>query len=154
MSSPTEPLLVEKPELRPRIYAYAIHDDAHEGLLKVGQTSQPVKVRVAQQLKTAAITNYTIVLDEPAERDDGSIITDHEVRARLKSKHHENPMLEWMRCTVEDVMAAIIELRTGKESSGTAHATYAMRAEQRAEGARLGCHGDVGHGPMLPRGVA
>lgn len=40
MSKPTiEEILAPKPEARPRIYAYAIDDEAHEGLLKVGQTT-------------------------------------------------------------------------------------------------------------------
>ena len=130
MSKPIEALLPEKPESKLRIYAYEIHDDAHAGLLKVGQTTQDVKVRVAQQLKTAAIENYTIVLDEPAVRDDGSFFRDHEVRARLKQKGFENPMLEWMRCTVADVQTAITELRKGLTLSGTHHETFPMRAEQ------------------------
>ncbi len=60
------------------------------GLLKVGQTTRDVKQRVAEQLKTAAIKNYSIELDEPAERDDGTIFTDHEVRAALVRKGFEN----------------------------------------------------------------
>ena len=84
MSRPTiEDILAPKPVARPRIYAYAIADAAHQGLLKVGQTTRNVALRVAEQLKTAAIKNFTIVLDELAERDDGSIFTDHEVRAAL-----------------------------------------------------------------------
>jgi len=125
-------LLPPKPEARLRIYAYCIHDDAHSGLLKVGQTTQDVATRVAQQLKTAAIENYEIVLDESAERDDGSTFSDHEVRARLKQKSFENPQLEWMRCTVDDVRTAIAELRAGRSFSGTHHATFGMRDEQRA----------------------
>lgn len=123
-------LLPEKPAARPRIYAYAIDDEAHDGLLKVGQTSQTVKARVAQQTRTAAITNYKIVLDEPADRSDGSVFTDHDVRAQLKSKGHENPTLEWMRCTADDVHTAIAELRAGKRYEGTHHATFPMRSEQ------------------------
>lgn len=73
-----------------RIYAYAIDDADHAGLLKVGQTTQDVKVRVAQQLKTAAIKNFEIVLDESAERDDGSFIRDHDVRHRLEEKGFAN----------------------------------------------------------------
>ena len=72
MSKAIEEILAPKPEARPRIYAYSISDEAHKGLLKVGQTTRNVKQRVAEQLKTAAIKNYIIVLDEPAEREDGS----------------------------------------------------------------------------------
>ena len=72
MSKTIEEILAPKPEARPRIYAYSIDDAAHAGLLKVGQTTRDVKQRVAEQLKTAAIKNYTIELDESAERDDGT----------------------------------------------------------------------------------
>jgi len=130
MPKPIEDILPAKPDVRPRIYAYTIDDPAHEGLLKVGHTTQDVKVRVAQQLKTAAITNYEIVLDEPADRPDGSVFRDFDVRNRLKQKGHANPTLEWMRCTVDDVKNAIAELRAGTSFNGTHHATFSMRAEQ------------------------
>jgi len=63
MPRPIEEILVPRPEARLRIYAYSIGDIAHEGLLKVGQTIRGVQGRVAEQLKTAAIKNYTIELD-------------------------------------------------------------------------------------------
>ncbi|WP_166397754.1 GIY-YIG nuclease family protein [Rubrobacter marinus] len=125
-----EEVLAPKPEVRPRIYAYAIGDAAHAGLLKVGQTTRNVKRRVAEQLKTAAITNYRIELDDPAERDDGTPITDHEVRAALRKKGFANPQLEWMRCSVADVRTVLTELRTGKPLTGTHHETFPMRREQ------------------------
>ena len=89
-------LMPERPEGQLRIYAYAIHDEQHAGWLKVGQTTQQVKARVAQQVKTAAVSNYTIVIDESALRDDGMFIRDFDVRARLKAKGFANPTLEWM----------------------------------------------------------
>ena len=55
MSKPIGEILAPKPQARPRIYAYSIADAAHEGLLKVGQTTRDVKQRVAEQTKTAAI---------------------------------------------------------------------------------------------------
>ncbi len=86
MSKPSiEEILAPKPEARPRIYAYSIEDKAHKGFLKVGQTTRNVKQRVAEQLKTAAIENYKIELNESAECDDGSIFSDHEVRAALQN---------------------------------------------------------------------
>ncbi len=86
MSKPIEEILAPKPAARPRIYAYSIDDKAHKGLLKVGQSTRDVKQRVAEQLKTANIKNYKIELDEPAERDEGTTFTDHEVRAALIKK--------------------------------------------------------------------
>src|SRR6478609_9591786 len=102
MNKTIEEILAPKPEARPRIYAYSIDDKAHKGLLKVGQTTRNVKQRIAEQLKTASIKNYKIELNEPAERDDGSIFSDHDVRAALGRKKFENTDLEWMRCTVKD----------------------------------------------------
>jgi hypothetical protein len=130
MSKTIDQLLPEKPEARLRIYAYSIEDAHHADWLKVGQTIQDVKARVAQQLKTAAIRNYTIRLDETAERDDGMVFTDHQVRARLKAKGFANPAMEWMECSLADVQTAITELRTGQQLTGTHHETFTMRPEQ------------------------
>jgi hypothetical protein len=131
MSKPNiDEILAPKPEARPRIYAYSIADKGHEGLLKVGQTTRDVKQRIAEQLKTAAIKNYTIELDESAERDDGTIFSDHAVRAALAKKRFENTELEWVRCTVKDVKTVLTELRTGKKLTGTHHETFPMRQEQ------------------------
>lgn len=111
-----------KPEACPRIYAYAIADAAHQGLLKVGQTTRDVKRRVAEQLKTAAIQNFSIKLDEAAERDDGAIFTD--LHSALVKKGFENTTLEWVRCTVADVATVLTELRTGQHGGGTHHETF------------------------------
>ena len=111
MSKTIEEILALKPKARPRIYAYSIADEAHTGLLKVGQTTRDVKQRVAEQLKTAAIKNYTIVVDEPADRDDGGTFTDHDVRATLVRKGFANAELEWMRCSVKEVKTVLTELR-------------------------------------------
>src|SRR4030067_2998119 len=113
MSKPSiEEILAPKPEARPRIYAYSIEDKAHKVFLKVGQTTRNVKQRVAEQLKTAAIENYKIELNESAECDDGSIFSDHEVRAALQKKGFEKVRLEWMRCSLKDVQTVLTELRT------------------------------------------
>ena len=131
MNKPSiEEILAPKPEARPRIYAYAIADTAHHGQLKIGQTTRSVTQRVAEQLKTAAIQNFTIELDEAAERDDGSIFTDHDVRAALVKKGFENTTLEWVRCTVADVATVLAELRTGQRLGGTHHETFGLRDEQ------------------------
>lgn len=131
MIKPTvDEILVVKSEARPRIYAYSIDDDAHDGLLKVGQTTRDVKQRVDEQLKTAAIKNYCIEIDEPAERDNGTVFSDHEVRALLSRKGFENTELEWMRCSISDVKTALTEIRKGKQFSGNHHLSFPMRQEQ------------------------
>ena len=131
MSKSIEEILAPKPEARPRIYAYSIDDVAHKGLLKVGQTTRDVKKRVAEQLKTARIKNYRIELDEPAEREDGTTFTDHQVRAALIKKKFDNQDGEWMRCSVKDIRAVLNELYTGRAHAGTRDLSFSMRAEQR-----------------------
>ena len=120
----------DKPRAQLRVYAYTILDYAHAGLLKVGQTTRNVKERVAEQLKTAGIKNFKIVVDEPAERDDGTFFSDFDLRARLVDKGFEIAMLEWVRCSETDVRTAISELRSGMEFTGTHHLRFPMRPEQ------------------------
>lgn len=129
MSKRIEEILPPKPEARPRIYAYSIDDNAHGGLLKIGQTTRDVKKRIEEQTKTAGI-NVTIELEDLAGCDDGTTFTDHQVRSRLKAKGFDNPRLEWMRCSVADVQTVITELRAGLKLTGTHHETFAMRREQ------------------------
>jgi hypothetical protein len=131
MSKTIEEILAPKPSARPRIYAYSIADAPHKGLLKVGQTTRNVKQRVAEQLKTANIRNHVVELDESAERADGSIFSDHDVRAALTKKGFRNTTLEWMRCTLKDVKTVLTELHTGQKFTGTHDQTFAMRREQK-----------------------
>jgi hypothetical protein len=132
MSRPIEHLLPERPEARLRIYAWSTPDiPKYEGCLKVGQTTQDVNVRIKQSHGQAKL-KYKLEVDEPADRSDGGYFRDSTVRNRLKAKGFENVELEWMRCTANDVLTAINELRTGQAVTGSHHETFAMRAEQAA----------------------
>jgi hypothetical protein len=75
--------------------------------------------------------DFKIELNEGAERDDGTTFTDHEVRAALAKKGCEKGELEWMRCTLKDLKAVLITLRTGQQIAGTRDQNFPMRAEQR-----------------------
>ena len=126
-------ILVEKPEARPKIYAYAIDDAKHKGQLKVGQTTRDVKKRVAEQTKTAGIEARILVESSPTGRTGRSSPTTSFAHGSSR-KGFENVELEWMRCTVEDVLTAITELRTRQKLTGTHHETFAMRDEQARRG--------------------
>ena len=136
MSRTIEDLLPEKPETRLRVYAYSIDDTAHAGQVKIGQTTDSVGARVRQQVLTANVQNYTIHLDEFAEREDGGAFSDHEVRARLARKGFEVELnengkpSEWVHCTVADVQTVLTEIRTGEKLTGTHHETFRPRDEQ------------------------
>ncbi len=135
MPRPDSHLLPAKPEANPRLYAWSSGEVARRwrGCLKVGQTSQDVNTRIKQSQGQARV-DYVLEVDEPAEREDASLITDAEVRRRLIEKGFENVVFEssteWMRCTADDVHTAIAELRAGKRYEGTHHATFGMRDEQ------------------------
>ena len=130
MTKPLSELLPLKPEGRLRIYAYSIEDSNHEGMLKIGQTTRSVKSRIEQQLKTALVKHYTIHIDEPADRADGTTFSDYEVRARLAAKGFPKVDLEWMTCSEVDVKVAIGELRDNTAYEGSHHETFRMRPEQ------------------------
>ena len=130
MSRPIEDLLPDRPDVRLRIYAWSTPEvPKYAGCLKVGQTTQGVNARIVQSQGQARY-KYILEVDEPADRDDGTLLSDSAVRARLKAKGLENVELEWMRCTAEDVLTAIKELRTGEAFTGTHHLDFPMRAEQ------------------------
>jgi hypothetical protein len=136
MAKPIEEILVARPEVRLRIYAWTPEDPPEDyvGLIKVGQTTQvDVNARIRQsqgQMQQA----YTLNVDALAERDDGTTFRDSDVRQRLVDKGFDNVVVgsarEWMRCTPADVKTAVTELQKGLKLTGTHHETFAMRREQ------------------------
>jgi hypothetical protein len=136
MSRSLESLLPPKPTARVRIYAWSSDEVAERwrDCLKDGQTTQGVNARIRQSQGQAQVA-YKVEVDEPAEREDGTAITDSDVRARLVAKGFENVVFgssrEWMRCNPAAVKTAITELRTGQAHTGTHHEAFAMRAEQK-----------------------
>ncbi|MEI2641432.1 MAG: DEAD/DEAH box helicase family protein [Candidatus Nanopelagicales bacterium] len=63
---------------------------------------------------------------------DGTLFSDHDVRARLRKKGFRSAGLEWMECTADDVLTAITELKLGRVLTGAHHLTFPMRPEQAA----------------------
>ncbi|SLN02807.1 type III restriction system endonuclease, putative [Corynebacterium xerosis] len=136
MSKEIDDLLPEKPSTSLRIYAWVPNSPTpeYEGLIKVGQTTrEDVNDRIRES-QGQMQQSYTLHVNEPAERDDGSFFRDSDVRTRLVKKGFENPRRgsssEWLRCTPEDVFTAITELRTGAQLTGTHHETFRPRPEQ------------------------
>ena len=125
----------QRPTVTPTIYAYRlIGVDSHKGYLKVGYTDRTAKERIDEQLHTSKV-QYEIVLVESAMSNDGSCFTDKDVHRLLERKGHSrlNPKDktdEWFRCTVADVMAAILSLRTGVANEENRTQNFAMRPEQ------------------------
>lgn len=125
----------QRPTVTPTIYAYRLLGvDLHKGYLKVGYTDRTAKERIDEQLHTSKI-RYEIVLIESAMTNDGSCFTDKDVHKLLERKgfHRLNPLDktdEWFDCSMEDVKAAILSLRTGSENVENRTQNFGMRPEQ------------------------
>lgn len=125
----------QRPTVTPTIYAYRlIGVDSHKGYLKVGYTDRTAKERIDEQLHTSKV-QYEIVLVESAMSNDGSCFTDKDVHRLLERKGCKrlNPLDktdEWFCCTVADVMAAILSLRTGVANEENRTQNFTMRPEQ------------------------
>ncbi len=123
----------QRPSFHPMIYAYEDSNPIYKGLLKVGYTAIDVEKRVAQQYPTVRPGGkpYSIVLTESAMYPTGASFTDHDIHRELRRRGFLNPDGEWFRCTVKDVRAAYIAVKTGTENSENRINSFGMRPEQR-----------------------
>lgn len=115
------------------IYAYEDTNPQYKGLLKVGYTTVDVDRRVAQQYPTKrpdGSVPYRIVLRESAMYPDGSCFNDHDVHRVLERKGVQRVGGEWFRCTVQDVLAAIVAVRNRTDNVENRTQTFSMRPEQ------------------------
>ena len=124
-----------RPDVTPTIYAYELVGvSSHEGYLKVGYTDRNVETRIKEQLHTSGVP-YKIVIKESAMRPDGSCFTDRDVHALLRRKgflqlNEGTDKNEWFRCSVKDVLSAILTLREEITSEENRTTTFKMRPEQ------------------------
>ena len=130
----TKEFFPQRPESHPMIYAYSDSNPQYKGLLKVGYTEKDVERRVGQQYPTKrpdGMVPYKIVLAESAMRNDGTCFTDHDVHHLLRKKRVDNVGGEWYRCTVEEVKAAIVAIKTGTSNIENRTQNFALRPEQK-----------------------
>ena len=126
---------LQRPQIHPTIYAYSLVGVAsHTGYLKVGFTERDVDTRVKEQVHTVGVP-YKIHLRESAMRTDGTCFTDHDVHTILRRRGFRQlnageDRNEWFKCSVNDVMAAIVALRTGTANVENRTQTFKMRPEQ------------------------
>lgn len=132
----TAPFFPARPALVPTVYAYQDTRPETQGMLKVGYTTQGAAARVAQQYPTkgpGGAAPYTIVLEVPAMRPDGSTFTDHDVhRALARRGFKKQNQSEWFRCTVDDVKAAIVAVIKGYANEENRTQRFGLRPEQQA----------------------
>jgi len=122
-----------RPASHPMIYAYSDSNPMFKGLLKVGFTAVDVAQRVAQQYPTKRPDGkipYQIVFAESAMYEDGGSFTDHEIHRMLQKKQVTGVGGEWYRCTVDDVRAAWLAVRTRTQNIENRTQSFSMRPEQ------------------------
>lgn len=136
MARSAEDLLPPRSSARLRIYAWSPKSPApeYQGLIKVGQTTrEDVRERIRES-QGQVQQEFTLYVDEIAQRYDGSLFRDKDVIERLKANGFDNPHFgsasEWVRCKPCDVLSAIAELREGRVFSGRHYQTFPMRPEQ------------------------
>lgn len=88
-------------------YIYALENDAHPGLLKVGKTRGAPEKR-AKELATGSPAKFRVVLSEPVEHVDRA---ERIVHGALKA-FRVDAAREFFRVTVDDVRAAIAQYRS------------------------------------------
>ncbi len=122
-----------RPASRPTIYAYQDTHPQYKGMLKVGYTTKDARTRVAMQYPTKRPGKlpYCIVLEETAMRSDGTSFTDREVHRQLRAIGISNPEGEWFQCTVDQVKAAILAIRTAQPLEENRTLNFGMRPEQK-----------------------
>ena len=122
----------KKSEITPTIYGYSLPNDTTRiGQLKIGDTNRTAQQRIKEQIG-ATRSEFVIKLEESAMRNDGSIFRDYQIHDYLSSKGFYNPEGEWFECTVEDVLAAIIALKSGEINEENRSLDFSMRPEQKA----------------------
>lgn len=122
----------QRPEANPTIYAYEDTNPQYKGLLKVGFTTTNSQARVAQQYPTLrpGALPYKIVFEESAMKSDGSTFTDHDIHRYLKKIGIKHKAGEWFECTVKDVGAAILSIKSGTKNEDNRTLSFGMRPEQ------------------------
>ena len=125
----------QRPQVNPTIYAYCLEGvESHKGYIKVGYTDRNADTRIREQLHTSAVP-YKILLTESAMCPDGSCFTDHDVHNILKRNgfrqlNQGEDRNEWFFCSVNDVRAAINELKNGEIFNAVRTENFEMRPEQ------------------------
>ena len=131
----------QRPKINPTIYVYElIGVEAHKGYIKVGYTERDVKERIIEQVHVSSIP-FKILYQESAICPDGTVFTDKDIHRILKRNgflqyNDGQDKNEWFNCSVEDVKAAINEIKTGVKHTKERIYSFKMRPEQERAVAR------------------
>lgn len=130
-------LLSRRPVVTPQIYGYTIPGlKDHDGYIKIGYTDKgDAEERIKQQVGTAAVKHKTEFVVS-AMREDGTVFIDTDVHSLLVRKGFKKMIFdgstnnEWVKCTKNDALTAIKEVRTYARYEGNRTEDFCMRFEQ------------------------
>lgn len=128
----THDFFPQRPDSHPMIYAYSENNPMYAGMLKIGYTKHDVEKRVAQQYPTLRPGGkpYKIVFAESAMYNDGGAFMDHDIHRWLEKHGFQRMEGEWFKCTVEDVRAAWIAVKSRSDNEEQRTRDFGMRPEQ------------------------
>ena len=130
----------QRPDINPTVYVYEDTNPIYKGYLKVGYTARPVIDRVSEQyptLRPATGAPFAILWDEPALYADGGSFRDEDVHKALKkrgfypAKTADGKETEFFKCSLDDVKAAIVAVKTHSANEENRTQTFRMRPEQK-----------------------
>lgn len=125
----------QKPSVKPTIYVYS--ESYLPGYLKVGYTTKDVNLRMDEihPLNTPVKT-WKVLFTTPALYADGTTFMDHDVHKELirrgfrRMKDDRNRNTEFFKCSLADVQAAIVAVKTHSLNEEDRTQTFKMRPEQ------------------------
>lgn len=137
MSDIFDQYVQQKPSANPTIYVYS--ESYLPGYLKVGYTTKDVNQRMNEihPLNTPVKT-WKVLYTTPALYPDGTTFMDHDVHKELirrgfrRMKDDRNRNTEFFKCSLADVQAAIVAVKTHSLNEEDRTATFTMRPEQAA----------------------
>lgn len=130
-------ILHNRPAVQPQIYGYILPTvPDHNGYIKIGYTDRgDAEIRISEQLHTVGIPHKTLFV-ESAMRNDGTCFTDKDIHNLLARKGFRKMCFngdtnnEWYKCSTQDALIAIKEVRNYARYAGNRTENFSMREEQ------------------------
>jgi len=117
-----------------RVYAYIDTNPQYKGLIRIGQTTRQVEIRVREQYPTVrpGADPFQIVINESAMRPDGTTFSDYDIFKYLEKKKVQRPKGDFFRCNVDIIKAAILAVKNRIDNDELRTCDFKMRPEQEA----------------------
>jgi len=117
-----------------RVYAYIDTNPQYKGLIRIGQTTRQVEIRVREQYPTVrpGADPFQIVINESAMRPDGTTFSDYDIFKYLEKKKVQRPKGDFFRCNVDTIKAAILAVKNRIDNDELRTFEFKMRPEQEA----------------------